>query len=369
MNSKHKTKHKTKLMKNFLKILFSIFVVILLYLLAWPVDIEPAAYIPPPNPRLKGVFEKNDQLQSTKKLLEGKGIGPEGIAISADSFLYTGYADGRIVKFSMDGNQVSEFTKTDGRPLGMQFDTSGNLIVADEYLGLLSINPRGKIEVLTDEVDGTKIFFADDLDIASNGVIYFTDASQRNHNIEKEVWELQPTGRLISYNPSTKETKIELSNLLFANGVAISPDGDYLLVNETMGMVINKYWLKGTKKGKKEIFINELPGYPDNITFSGGIFWLAMPSIRDNQQFEDMYEKPFIRKVVKRPPASMLKIEEAAPHGIIIGINLEGKIVHNFQDTTGVFHHLTSAIEFDGKLYLGSLEMDAVGLFDLGGGS
>lgn len=353
-------------MKNFLKIFFFIFVIILLYFLTWPVDFEPVAYTPPPNPGLKGEFEKNNLLKNTKKLLEGKGIGPEGIAISADSFLYTGYGDGRIVKFSMDGTQVAEFAKTDGRPLGMQFDTSGNLIVADEYLGLLSINPQGKIEVLTDEVDGTKIFFADDLDITADGIIYFTDASQRNHDIEREVWELQPSGRLISYNPSTKETKVELPNLRFANGVAISPKGDYLLVNETMGMVINKFWLKGTKKGTKEIFVNELPGYPDNITFSKGIFWVTLPSFRDNQQFEDMYEKPFIRKMVKRLPASILKIEEAAPYGIVLGFDSKGNVVHNFQDPSGEFHHLTSAIEFDGKLYLGSLEMDAVGKFDLG---
>lgn len=38
-----------------------------------------------------------------------------------------------------------------------------------------------------------------------------------------------------------------------------------------------KYWLKGEMKGKTEIFIDNLPGAPDNINLApDGSFWIAL---------------------------------------------------------------------------------------------
>ena len=353
-------------MKKYLKYLGYLILFALLYLLFWPVGIDPVAFTPPPNPGLKGVFEKNNKLGLTKILLQGEGIGPECIAMSSDSFLYTGWQDGKITKFTLEGKKVSDFANTGGRPLGLQFDKNDNLIVGDEYKGLLSINPKGEVEVLADEVDGTKIFFADDLDIASDGTIYFTDASQRNHDIETEVWELQPSGRLISYNPNNKTTKIELDSMRFPNGVAFGPNEEFLLVNETFGMAIHKLWLKGTKTGQTEIFTNSLPGYPDNITYNGnGIFWIAIPSVRVPPEFEALFEKPFLRKIAKRLPRALTAAQEPPPFGMIIAMDLNGDVRMNMQDTTGRIHHVTSVIQIDKSLYIGSLEMDGIGKLDL----
>ena len=176
------------------------------------------------------MFEPNEKLATSQLYLEGKGTGPEAVVVGGDSLLYTGFENGNIIQFSPDGTNAKVFTNTGGRPLGMKLAANKNLIVADGILGLLSVDTLGKVTVLTNEVNGTKIFFADDLDIASNGMIYFSDATQRNHDVMKEVWELQPTGRLLSYNPATKETKVEMEGLRFANGVAIGPNEDYLLV-------------------------------------------------------------------------------------------------------------------------------------------
>ena len=352
-------------MKTLFKTLFALFVIALLYLLFFPSDIEPVSYTPPKNPGFTGVFERNNQLAEAKKILSDISAGPEAIVQGADSMLYTGLADGSIIRFSKDGKTSSTFAKTEGRPLGMKFDKNNNLIVADEFLGLLSVDTLGKITVLTDEVDGTKIFFADDLDITAEGMIYFTDASQRNHDVEKEIWELQPTGRLLSYNPNNKLTKVEMEGMRFANGVTLGPNDEYLLVNETFGMKINKYWLKGTKTGQTEIFNNELPCFPDNITYNGnGTFWLSFPNRRIGDDFESVYEKPYLRKILRKLP-SALTAQEPPPFGMIIGLNESGEVTHNYQDTTGTFHDLTSVVEIDGDLYLGSLKMSSVGKFEL----
>lgn len=353
------------MLKRILQLLLLLLGIGLLYLCFWPVDLEPAAFTPPPNPGLTGVFAVNNKLAAAEKVIEGVGVGPEDIAFGPDSMFYTGFEDGRIVRFSMDGKQVEEFANTEGRPLGLKFDTSGNLIVADGYKGLISIDSTGTITTLTKEVDGTEIVFADYLDIAKDGIIYFTDATQRGHDVLKEVWEMQPSGRLLSYNPSTKATKTELEELLFANGVAIAPSGDYLLLTETMGLRIHKYWLKGPKKGQSEVWVNELPCFPDNIHYNGkGSYWLACPDLRV-PAIEPLFDKPFLRKMIYRLPTALTGAEPAPPHGIVIEFDEDGTPLRSLQDTTGVFYQITSANEFDGVLYVGSLKSQVIGKYKL----
>ena len=72
--------------------------------------------------------------------------------------------------------QPKKWVNTGGRPLGIDFDGNGNLIVADGYIGLLSIAPDGKITTLLTSVDGIPLGFTDDVDVAADGKIYFNAA-------------------------------------------------------------------------------------------------------------------------------------------------------------------------------------------------
>lgn len=348
------------------KLLLGILLVLLLgslYFLFYPVDVDPVSYAPPEHPGFNGVYAPNEHLDQLQFILNEIGHAPEDIAIGPDSALYTGFDDGRVVKFSREGDLIATLGNTIGRPLGMKFTSSGNLIIADEYKGLIRMDELGEVEVLTNEVAGTPIHFAEDLDISSEGIIYFSDASQRNHSdeIEKEFWELQPTGRLLSYHPARQETRLELSGLRFANGVAIGPNDEYLLVNETVGMQIMKYWLRGPKKGQAELFFDKLPGYPDNINFDGdSLFWIGLIQLRDSS-FEAFYEKPFTRKVIARLPDFLKEREEIRPMGMVLAINLKGEVVHFLQSPTGKINTITSVIPIGNQLYLGNLGHTAIG--------
>lgn len=89
--------------------------------------------------------------------------------------------------------------------------------------------------MLTEEAEGLKLKLADAVDVAEDGIIYFSDASYK-YNIEQYIYDFlegRPHGRLLSYDPSTKQTKTLLSNLHFANGVAVSPDQNYVIFCET----------------------------------------------------------------------------------------------------------------------------------------
>ena len=80
--------------------------------------------------------------------------------------------------------------------------TDGSVIVADAMRGLLRLNPDGSIDVLANTFEGQPILFADDLDISADGVVWFSDASQRFgiHDFMLDLLEASRTGRLLSYD-------------------------------------------------------------------------------------------------------------------------------------------------------------------------
>ena len=55
------------------------------------------------------------------------------------------------------------------------------------------------------------------------------------------------TGRLLSYSPDTDRTDFVAGGFLFPNGVAVSPDGGYLIMAETGANRLWKVWLQGAK--------------------------------------------------------------------------------------------------------------------------
>ncbi|HEY6403448.1 MAG TPA: SMP-30/gluconolactonase/LRE family protein [Blastocatellia bacterium] len=332
------------------------------YLLFWPVPIDPIAWTPSPNPGETGAFAESDGFRAPQKLIAEAGLGPEDVTRGADGFFYTGMQDGRILRFRAESaGQPDLFVNTGGRPLGMQFDAHDNLIVADAFKGLLSISPDRAITVLTDSVAGKRMLFPDDLDIARDGVIWFTDASQRfdQHHWILDFWEGQPTGRLLSYDPKTRQTRVHMDALRFANGVALGPDDAFVLVNETIAARVMRLWLKGPKAGATDIFINSLPAYPDNLSYNGkGMFWIALPAPRV-ELLEDIAGRPFLRKTLLRLPEPLVGVKPA-PIGWVIGVDADGVIQRNLRDATGEYADITSVNQFDDHLMLGSLMMKSV---------
>jgi len=326
------------------------------YLLFWPVDAEPVVWDPPAAPEMKGQFEPNNYLQDAEILGLNDGIGPEDIAVDEAGIMYAGYEDGRIIKYDGQGNSLGVFVNTQGRPLGMDFDGEGNLIIADAHKGLLRAAQDGNLTTLTTEADGIPFKFADDVDVAADGKIYFTDASSRYgvHDYRLDLMAHQPYGRLLEYDPDTKTTTTLLSDLYFANGVALSPGGEFVLVNETSEYRVQKYWLKGEKAGQSEILMDNLPGFPDGISSNGkGTYWIAMPALR-KEIIDNLAGKPFVRKIILRLPEAL----QPAPdrHGFVLGIDGAGRVIHNLQDSSPEsFSPITSVEEKNGVLYLGSL--------------
>ena len=93
---------------------------------------------------------------------------------------YLATHEGVIITYDPTSGDVSEFADTGGRPLGLKFYDYGTLFVADAYRVLLAVTPNGTVKVLADDVVGdSAIAYADDVDIAPDGSVYFTDASTK----------------------------------------------------------------------------------------------------------------------------------------------------------------------------------------------
>src|SRR6267143_3892129 len=306
--------------KNKLLLLFLVDLVVLLivYLLVFPVPISPVAWNPRPTPTLTGQYQQNSRLAGAERLSlgttdahPGNGFAPEDVAIDSEDRIYAGIDDGRIIRLQADGTRPEQFSNTHGRPLGLIFDGNGNLIVADAINGLLSIARDGSVSVLTTEADGVRFACTNDLDIAADGTIYFTDASSKFplSNYRADLLEHGDNGRLLAYDPKTKTTQTLMKDLCFANGVAVSPDQTFLLVVETSAYRVDRFWLRGPKQGQSEIFIDNLPGFPDGISANGkDKFWLALVTPRD-KTLDTLLPHPFLRKVVYRLP----KVIQPAP--------------------------------------------------------
>lgn len=338
-------------------IVLLILIVLVGYLLFWPVSIEPVAWDAPDAPALEGEYAVNSKLGDARTLARDEGIGPEDVAVDNNGYLYVGYVDGRIVRFDPDGNNPDLIADTKGRPLGLDFDPSGNLIVADGYKGLLSISASGAITALSQRANGVDFKFTDDVDADSNGVIYFTDASSKFGpalHARDDILEHGGHGRLLRYDPATDQTDVLLDGLQFANGVALSQNEDFVLVAETGSYRLLRYWLKGEKTGSHDVFFDNLPGIPDGVSANGnGTFWVALFSPR-NAMLDAMSDKPLLRKVAFRLPDFLQP--QPAHHGFVLGLNEQGQVTHNLQDTgADAFAPITSVEQHGSTLYLGSL--------------
>jgi sugar lactone lactonase YvrE len=318
---------------------------------------------------LTGVYQQNNLLSGVERLPlvpSGTGFAPEDVALDTENRIYAGLEDGRIMRLQADGTGPQVFSNTQGRPLGLAFDGNGNLIVADAIKGLLAIAPDGSVSVLTTSADGVPFACTNDLDVANDGTVYFTDASSKFPltNFTADIIEHGPNGRLLAYEPKTKTTRTLLSGLSFSNGVAVSPDQTFVLVVETGAYRIHRVWLDPSKSGQSEIFIDNLPGFPDGLSSNRrDKFWLALVTPRD-QVLDKLLPRPFLRKVVARLP----KFLQPAPkrYSFVLGLDLNGKVTNNFQNgSPDCYAEIANAVERQSALYFGSIGESTVGRYRL----
>lgn len=357
-------------MKQLLIVFIVVLTIITGYLLFWPTNAEPMAWQAQPAPKLEGRFAANQRLANIERYGQVSAVGPEHLLIDGVGRIYTGTVDGRVLRFDKLDTKPVELVNTGGRPLGMAFAPDNSIIIADAKKGLLRLDLNNNLSVLMDNWEGKPFLFVDDVAVTTTGMVYFSDATQRWSYAfaADDVVENQTTGRIYQYDLNTGQASIAMQGLAFANGVALDADEQSIFVTETSRYRIHRHWIDGPKQGQTEVFADNLPGFPDNISFyrsSSGeaTIWVALFAPR-NSILDALAEQPFLRKALFRLPETLKP--KPANMSFALGFNMAGQVTHNLQyDDPEAYAPVTMATEHAGWLYLGSLSANGFARYKL----
>lgn len=329
----------------------------LVVFLSWPSPIQPAQWTPPKAPALL----TNSRLAGAERIGLHQVHAAEDVLVDAKQQLYI--TDGsHISKLSPDGKTIETLADTGGQNLGLAWLNPNTLLVANQPLGVFTLNIHSKA---LKHIATPGIHYANALTVSRDGqTVYFSQSSDRYYG---QTWkylydllEAKPHGSLFSLNLKTGRLTRLLNHLYYANGVALSPQEDYLLVNETYRYRIHRYWLKGPKAGQDDIFAENLPGFPDGLSLdpSQGHYLAALYTVR-NPAVDWLHQFPYLKAQLAKLPRFLWP--QPKHYGLVAVLNASGQIVDTLQDPGGNIFAVSSARRIDNTLYLGSLHGGFVG--------
>ena len=357
----------------------------------------------------------NGKLTKIYERVEKEGspllVGPETIIFDADGTIFTLTEQSKLVSIT-DIRQRSENDATImtakvtevadlgiGRPIGGKFDNNNCLYFADVLKGLCRIcldqKPKPIVEVVASRFqlqDGSwsDITYADDVDIGPRtGHVYFSDATdiKMDRDLDSGKWDImypskveairgKKTGRLLRYKPETGEVDLIASGALFANGVAVDAQESVVVFTSTYEGKVMKYHLTGEKEGQLETILTDFPGFLDGIdcSFHSSLCFVAMPAPATPDLKALFSIRPpilsrLIRSILMLVPRGLAP--DAKPYGGVAIVHRGDEsskpyVKQIYQDPTGVdISMITGVTEaHDGKVYLGSLHHDYIGVLD-----
>jgi len=187
----------------------------------------------------------------------------EGPSFDASGNLYiVDIPFGRIFRIAPDGKWtlVAEY---DGWPNGLKIDAKGRILVADYRHGIMECDVRvGKMLPVLTARNSESFKGCNDLHLASNGDIYFTDQGQTGlHDPTGRVYRLRPSGQLDCL----------ISAGISPNGLVLDPSESVLFVAMTRD---NAVWrapfMKDGSVSKVGRFCSLFgPSGPDGMTMDG----------------------------------------------------------------------------------------------------
>ena len=336
----------------------TLLVVLFAYLLLWPVPLSPVAWEAPIDRGLVDPFAPNKRLQAATAIDLGEFAGPEDATLGLDSLVYVTTETGHIVRIR--NRKAEVFAFVGGRPLGIETDMDGSLVVANSYIGLQRVTADGEVATLYGGDDAD--VFANNLALGNDGVIYFTEASRKfgarefRDTMEATLYDVMEHGghgRVIAFDPATGAAEVLLDNLAYANGIAIDPENRFLLVVEMNEYRVLKHWLAGPAKGRTEVLLSNLPGFGDNLKSGlNGRYWLGFAAPR-KAVVDRLADKPWLRKVIMRLPKILRPAADVSSH--VVAFNEHGEVLMNLQDPAARYPTLTGVLETRRNLYLTTL--------------
>ena len=295
------------------------------------------------------------------------GGEPEDVRVDGDGRLWTGALDGSLVRLQPDGGDARVVANTGGRPLGLGFSADGRLLVCDSPRGLLIVDPdSARVTPLVDRVDGRVLRFCSNVSETADGTVYFTE-SARAFTVGDylgAILEARGSGALHRLDADGTVTTV-VDGLYFANGVTPTADGSALVVAATQARRLSKYWLPGPRAGSVTPLAVNLPAMPDNLsTGADGRIWCAMVTPANPLADGLAAGPPMLRTLLWRLPARL----QPKPAAVVWAVAFDpdsGEPVAGLRMTHPEFSMVTSVVEVDDWLWLGSIGADCLARVDL----
>src|SRR3569833_1018343 len=166
-------------------------------------------------PQTGGLYDAAEKPQLIARqftFTEGASVDKKGNVFFTDQPNY------KIWEYSADG-KLSLWMENTSRSNGTYFDKKGNLIsCADEHEQLVAISPKKKITVLVKNFEGHLLNGPNDVWVAPNGDIYFTDPYYYRDYWDRKKPDL--AGQDVYYLPKGSDKPIDvISDLKQPNGI------------------------------------------------------------------------------------------------------------------------------------------------------
>ena len=188
---------------------------------------------------------------------------PEGVAWSPDEqVVYAGGEAGQIYRVDLHDPTADIIADVGGLVLGVAVDGAGRVVACVPGAGAVSVvDTEHRVHRLTTEVGGRDLITPNYAAFAPDGGLFFTDAGD---------WEAH-NGRILVCAPSGEIEVFSEQLNRFPNGCAVSPDGRWLWVIESLGATVNRFDLQ--LGGPPEIIVRLHGHVPDGLAFtdSGGV--------------------------------------------------------------------------------------------------
>lgn len=196
-------------------------------------NISAADAIAPAIPGVTAAGTKVEFIREGFEGTEGPTAAPDG------SFLFTETRANRITKIGAD-NSISTFLENTNGSNGLAFNDKGELFtvqVNNNQVGV--IYPKGKEKVLVKDYEGQPFQRTNDLVLAKNGGIYFTDSGPSGDS------KAEPRTGVYYISPEGKTKRVvDINKIARPNGIQLSRDEKTLYVANTNGEYVLSYPIK-----------------------------------------------------------------------------------------------------------------------------
>jgi len=238
------------------------------------------------NMEIQSGMEELPDIVAENAKIEKVGSGysfTEGPAVNAAGIVYfTDQPNDRIYRWD-EKEGISLWLEGTERSNGMFFDPNDRLVAcADEHNRIILFESREERKVLFEDFEGSHLNGPNDLWIAPDGGIYFTDPYYHRNYWQEGHTESQDTRGVYYLSPEKEKTRV-VSDYVQPNGLVGTPDGKTLYVADINDRKIWKYDIEadGTlsnktffaPKGSDGMTIDER----GNVYLTMGKVWVYSP--------------------------------------------------------------------------------------------